>query len=99
MIHAAGRALKQALEKEGRPADFLGHIRGDKFGVITTPERVQRIAQVAAQIFIETTRDFYTPSDHEQGHMVIIDRQGALTHVPLCSLEYDAVTSKDPSGD
>ena len=60
---------------------------------------LQRIAQVAAQAFTESTQDFYTPSDRDQGHMVIIDRQGALTHAALCSLEYDAVTSKDPSGD
>ena len=95
MIHIAGRALKVALEKEGRPADFLGHIGGDKFVVITSPERVQPVAQAAAQVFTESTQDFYTPSDREQGYIVIIDRQGALTQVGLCSLEYDAVTSKD----
>jgi diguanylate cyclase (GGDEF)-like protein len=98
MINVAGRALKQALEREGRQGDFLGHMGGDKFVVITSPERVQRIAQAAAKIFAEETTDYYTPSDREQGHMVIIDRQGALTHAPLCSLEYDAVTSKDAPG-
>jgi diguanylate cyclase (GGDEF)-like protein len=98
MLHVAGRALKQALERAGRPGDFLGHIGGDKFVVITAPDRVQPVAQVASQIFTEGTHDFYTPSDRVQGHMVIVDRQGALTHAPLCTLEYDAVTSKDPLG-
>jgi diguanylate cyclase (GGDEF)-like protein len=98
MLHVAGRALRQALEREGRPGDFLGHIGGDKFVVITSPDRVQRIAQAAGQLFTDGTQDFYTPSDRVQGHMVIVDRQGALTHAPLCSLEYDAVTSKDPPG-
>ena len=99
MIHVAGRALRQALEREGRPGDFLGHMGGDKFVIITHPDRAQRIARAASQVFTESTTDFYTPSDREQGHMVIIDRQGALTHAPLCSLEYDAVTSKDTPGD
>jgi diguanylate cyclase (GGDEF)-like protein len=99
MIHIAGRALRQALEREGRPSDFLGHMGGDKFVIITHPDRAQRIAQAASQVFATSTADFYTPSDREQGHMVIIDRQGALTHAPLCSLEYDAVTSKDTPGD
>jgi diguanylate cyclase (GGDEF)-like protein len=93
MIHLAGRALKQALERDGRPGDFLGHIGGDKFVVVTPPDRVQRVAQSAGQLFTESTQDFYTPSDREQGYMVVIDRQGALTHAPLCALEYDAVTS------
>jgi diguanylate cyclase (GGDEF)-like protein len=98
MLHVASRALKLALEREGRPEDFLGHIGGDKFVVITTPERVERIARAAAELFAQDTQDFYTPSDRTQGHMVIVDRQGALSHAPLCSLEYDAVTSKDPPG-
>jgi diguanylate cyclase (GGDEF)-like protein len=99
MLHVAARVLKQAVEREGRPGDFLGHIGGDKFVAVTTPDRVQKIAHVANELFTEETRDFYTPSDLAQGHMVIIDRQGALTHAALCSIEYDAVTSKDQPGD
>ena len=99
MLHVAAHSLKQAVEREGRSGDFLGHIGGDKFVVVTTPERVQKIAQASAQLFTDGTRDYYTPSDLTQGHMVIIDRQGALSHAALCSIEYDAVTSKDPQGD
>ncbi len=94
MINMAAHALQQALEEVGKPGDFVGHTGGDKFVVITHPDRVEPIQGAANRIFLEATQDFYSPTDREQGYLVIIDHQGNLSHSKLCSLGFDLVTSQ-----
>jgi diguanylate cyclase (GGDEF)-like protein len=95
MIKVAGKALTQAVREAGNPGDFVGHMGGDKFVVITGPDRVEAIQDMAQRLFTEGTRDFYSPTDREQGYMVIIDHQGMLAHLALCSLGFDVVSSEE----
>lgn len=95
MIRAAGRALKDAVEEGGNPSDFVGHMGGDKFVVVTEPERVEKIKEAAQRIFAEGCQDLYSPTDRRQGHMVTINHQGLLSHVKLCALDFDVVSSED----
>ena len=95
MIKVAAQSLQQALKEVGAPSDFLGHIGGDKFVIITAPERVQAITATAQRHFHEATQDFYNPTDREQGYIVTINHEGLLAHVPLCSLDFDIVTPEE----
>lgn len=94
MIQAAAQALLESARKFGKADDFIGHLGGDKFVYITTRDRVGKIKAAAQRIFKESTVEFYSPSDHEQGYYVAINRQGLTTHVPLCTLEFDVITSE-----
>ncbi len=90
MIKAAARALAQAIEQNGSPDSFLGHMGGDKFVVITHPSRVEAVTATARRLFKEGSAEFYSPTDREQGYMVTINHQGLLSHV-----NYDIVSSED----
>jgi diguanylate cyclase (GGDEF)-like protein len=94
MIAMAARALQQAIEDEGRPGDFIGHTGGDKFVIITAPERADKLKEAATRAFNEATQDFYSPTDRDQGYLVTIDHQGNLSHRKLCALAFDLVTSQ-----
>src|SRR6478672_11253967 len=43
MISMAAHALKQALDEEGRQGDFIGHMGGDQFVLVSQPQLVDAI--------------------------------------------------------
>lgn len=94
MIKIAGQALVEAGRKVGKADDFIGHLGGDKLVYITTQDAVDSVKTAAECIFNESTSEFYSPSDREQGYFVTINHQGLMSHVPLCTLEFDVVTSE-----
>jgi diguanylate cyclase (GGDEF)-like protein len=94
MISMGAHALQQAVEEEGKAGDFIGHAGGDKFVIITLPDRAEKLTEAANRLFVEATRDFYSPTDREQGYLVTIDHQGNLSHRPLCTLGFDVVTGE-----
>jgi diguanylate cyclase (GGDEF)-like protein len=94
LLKVAGQALVEAVGQDGKN-DFVSHMGGDKFVVITEPGRTEAIMHRAQAIFAEESKLFYSASDREQGHITALDRQGMVVHVPLCRLEFDVVSSED----
>ncbi|MBF6614390.1 MAG: response regulator [Chloroflexi bacterium] len=95
MIKMAGLTLTQAVKDVGGVDDFAGHMGGDKFVLVTEPDRVQAITEAAQQAFLERRNEFYSPADREQGYMLTINRQGLLSHSKLCAFNFDIVSSED----
>jgi diguanylate cyclase (GGDEF)-like protein len=95
LVKITARSLAQAVKEQGNEGDFLGHISGDQFAIITAPGNVERIKSTALELFDKLSEDFYSPSDREQGYMVSINRQGLLSHAKLCSLRFDVVTNRE----
>ena len=97
MIKEAARALDQALKQEGKGNgnDFVGHMGGDKFVIITEASHVAAITERAQQIFSERRDNFYTSAEREQGFVATVNRQGMLAHVGLCELDFDVVNCEE----
>src|SRR3954468_12346998 len=57
MINMAARAIKQSVAEKGAESDFVGHIGGDKFVVVTDPGRSQEVIDAAQRLFVEATHD------------------------------------------
>jgi diguanylate cyclase (GGDEF)-like protein len=91
LIKTTARVLQQAVAEAGDSGDFIGHIGGDQFAVITQPQRVERIKSTAERLFAESTQEYYSQTDREQGYMVTVNRQGMLARTKLCSLRFDVV--------
>ncbi|MBO8171846.1 MAG: GGDEF domain-containing protein [Bacillaceae bacterium] len=51
MILFTARFLKMILQKKGGKDDFLGHIGGDDFVIITSPRQVERFKKLIARYF------------------------------------------------
>ncbi|MFL5734943.1 MAG: response regulator [Chloroflexia bacterium] len=93
LLKLAGRALDRAVKEEGTKDDLVGHFGGDQFAVITVPERAQAIARMAERLFDDESKEYYSPTDRDQGYMVNISHQGMLSRASLCKLTFDTVTS------
>jgi GGDEF domain-containing protein len=77
----------------GNVTDFLGHIGGDDFVLITTPNRAEPIAAALIRNFDAESRAFYTAEDLQRGNLAATDRQGHPRTYPLVSLSIGIVSN------
>lgn len=70
----------------GDPNVFVGHVGGDDFVVITTPEHVEEFCKAAIRIFDDGILDFYDTADALQGYIEVTDRRGERHAFPISSV-------------
>ncbi|HZY43444.1 MAG TPA: response regulator [Anaerolineae bacterium] len=79
--------LGETDDKVGGPDDFIGHVGGDDFIVITTDEKAQALADAAHKRFSQDIGSHYSFKDREHGYIVVKDtddkeRQASL--IKMC---------------
>jgi GGDEF domain-containing protein/CHASE3 domain sensor protein len=93
IIQATAGTIGEAVAKYGNKDDFIGHIGGDDFVLITTPDLYPRICQAIIDSFDKTIPDFYDEQDRQRGHIVGENRQGQEVKFPLATLSIAVVTN------
>jgi diguanylate cyclase (GGDEF)-like protein len=78
--------LTEVIDELGSGSDFIGHIGGDDFLVITAPDRAPQEKTRLAQRFNEEVMTFYNFKDRERGHIEIVSSEGKAQHLPLMTL-------------
>jgi len=84
------------LKDFGNSDDFIGHIGGDDFAFITTPDKYRKICQSFIEFFDDITPFHYSSDDRKQGYVVARDRARKVKKSPLMSVSI-AVFNKDNS--
>ena len=74
IIKWLGEVLSRIKKEFGSPHDFLGHIGGDDFVLICSPEIVQPICNKIIEEFDSGIGEFYDPEDLKKGFIVSVDR-------------------------
>jgi len=95
VIKATAQIIESAISEFGTKEDFMGHIGGDDFVVITTPDRFERICCAVIDAFDRTVPDFYSPEDRELGFIMGKTRQGVAMAFPLMSISIGVVTNRE----
>jgi GGDEF domain-containing protein/CHASE3 domain sensor protein len=93
MIQATARLIKEAVARHGSPEDFIGHVGGDDFVLISTPELYSPICQDLVEAYDQSIPGFYDAADRERGFIVGENRQGQEVRFPLASLSIGVVTN------
>ncbi|MFZ3171499.1 MAG: response regulator [Carboxydocellales bacterium] len=89
--------LTQCIKELGNRDDFVGHIGGDDFIAITTPDKVDIICPALITQFDSTIPLFYSLDDRKKGYIITYDRQDKEVEYPLVSLSIAVITnSKRP---
>ncbi len=94
VIIFTAKVLIQAITKEGNPDDFLGHIGGDDFLIVTTPKRVEGICSLVIDNFDRNISVFYAGEDREKGHIETVDRRGNPHRFPFMTLSIGVATNE-----
>ncbi len=73
---------------------FVGHIGGDDFIVITTPDRVDLFCSYIIEKFEEMVPSLYDEDDVERGYIITKTRQGNVQEFPLLTISIAVVTNE-----
>jgi GGDEF domain-containing protein len=92
VIKEVARLLLAQMNAAGAPEDFLGHIGGDDFVIISSPLRAERICREIVAGFDGRIRKFYAAQDRERGFFIGKDRQGNQQKFPLITVTIAIVT-------
>ncbi|NWJ97071.1 MAG: response regulator [Chloroflexi bacterium] len=91
LIRQAGTCLKQAVHEQGQPEDFVGHIGGDDFVILTTPDYSQQITDRATALFNVVAPELFNAADRARGYFSFLNHAGEQVEVPLTELSFDVV--------
>ena len=94
VIRETARILIQATQQAGNPGDFIGHIGGDDFVVITDPQVADKICEKIIAEFDKKVPSFYKEADRKNGYIIALDRQGKEQRIPLLSISIGMVTNE-----
>ena len=78
--------LQRAVAGAGPPPAFVGHIGGDDFVVVCTPEQAEELCEVAVAEFDAVSREQHDPADADRGWLEVVDRRGQPRQQPLVSV-------------
>jgi len=93
VIKETARILIRAAEQLGNPDDFIGHIGGDDFVFVTTPEKSNAICEYIISAFEKTAPSFYNEEDRKNNFITAKDRKGNVEKIPLLSISIGVVTN------
>jgi diguanylate cyclase (GGDEF)-like protein len=94
VIRETGRILIGAVAQCGNHDDFIGHIGGDDFVVVTTPNTVDSLCQKVIADFEKVAPSFYNEIDRKNGFTIAHDRKGKEQKVLLLSISIGVVTNE-----
>ena len=91
-IKQTAQVLLEAVRRVGA-GDFVGHIGGDDFIIVTTPERAEAVAQQVIERFDAAIPRLYDEADRAQGYVLHTDRQGAAVKVGFLTIAVAIVST------
>lgn len=94
VIRETARILIRTIQQFGNPDDFIGHIGGDDFVIITTPNIVDNVCKKIIADFDSTAPSFYNEVDRKMGYIIGKDRLGKEQKIPLLSISIGVVTNE-----
>jgi len=78
----------------GNPDDFVGHIGGDDFIIITTPDKSVMICEQIMAEFDEKALSFYNEEDRNRGFITTKNRKGETDTFPIMSISLAIITNE-----
>ncbi|PKN01390.1 MAG: diguanylate cyclase response regulator [Elusimicrobia bacterium HGW-Elusimicrobia-1] len=86
VIKLVSTIFRTAVAEEGNSKDFIGHIGGDDFVVVTTPDKCRGIAQKIAAVFGALIINQYDTDARKNGFVSGKDRAGAPAQFPIMTI-------------
>lgn len=94
LIRLVGRICQRVVRDYGNPDDFVGHIGGDDYVIVTTPDRTENLRSLINVAYKAESRSFYHPEDLRRGSISGVDRKGRPYQFPLVALSIGIVNNQ-----
>lgn len=86
VIHQVARIILESVRGHGEPDDFVGHIGGDDFVIVTRPALAAPICQRIKEEFEQVIPLYYDADTRARGFIETLDRQGRPSRFPLMTI-------------
>ncbi|NDV21849.1 GGDEF domain-containing protein [Desulfovibrio sp. JC022] len=86
IILQISKIISWAGKRHGASGDFVGHIGGDDFVMVTDPSKAERICKSITRIFKRLVKNNYNETDAGNGWMEGKGRDGSISRFPLVSV-------------
>lgn len=94
VIKFVAHVIEKNVIKLGNHDDFIGHIGGDDYIAITTPDKIDIICNAIINQFDSSIPLFYTSEDRRQGYIITKDRTNKDIKYPFISLSIAVVSDE-----
>lgn len=94
VIRNTARILINSVQEKGTPHDFIGHIGGDDFVIVTIPDKAGALCKNIIKQFDSMVPDLYNKGDKEKGYIIGKDRQGKTEKFPFISISIGIVSTE-----
>ncbi len=94
LIKMTGEVIYRAKDKYADKQDFVGHIGGDDFVLVTSPDLVDKVCETIISEFDRLIPGYYHAEDRAKGFIEGADRYGVKRRFALMSISI-AVVSDD----
>ncbi len=95
VLRFTGMVLNHAVEERGTPGDFVGHIGGNDFIVISEADRVGPLRDEIVKQFNDDVGTHYDFISRMQGYLVVKDDEDNALQAPLMNLAVGTLRSAD----
>ncbi len=95
IIRQTAYIISTTVKRFGNKDDFVGHIGGDDFVVVTNPRCDKVIASESIFAFDRLVPFHYSAEDRERGFVVSKDRRGNVADIPLMSISVAIANNKE----
>jgi diguanylate cyclase (GGDEF)-like protein len=97
VIKLLAEVLVEQVALHGSGDDFIGHIGGDDFAVLTAPAVLDDLCRNVISTFDQRVRTLYDLEDLARGYLLGTDRQGVPRRFPIISISIGVVTNRQRS--
>ena len=87
--------LTEVVDELGAGSEFIGHIGGDDFLIISTPDVSPQIKERLTERFNEEVQTFYGFRDREQGFILVEGQQVPLMTLAVGLIHHDSASFAD----
>ncbi|MFH2139097.1 MAG: response regulator [Candidatus Omnitrophota bacterium] len=94
VIRETARIILMTVIEMGNKEDFVGHIGGDDFVVLTTLDKAEPICKKIIEAFDKVAPAFYNLEDRQRKYILAKDRKGNAEKIPLISISIGIVTNE-----
>jgi diguanylate cyclase (GGDEF)-like protein len=86
--------ISDVVRTFGVSGDFTGHIGGDDFVIITTPENSEVLSENIIEAFDAKVPELYSESDRYTGFITTTNRTGNIIRYPIMTISIAIVTNE-----
>lgn len=93
LIKATAKIVEKSVAENGISDDFVGHIGGDDFVLITIPDQFRKTCSSIIEAFDKKIHEFYDSDDLNKGYIIGKTRQGQKAEFPIMTISIAVVTN------